>query len=153
MDISGLPWKVATFLKDRLCQFSADIIMSSDVPSFKLCLICQGMKMIRVFSLEDLSARYEVMIPLKRRPTAYILGELCKDYKSIYTRKATVTLPCPEFKKNGNFLFFNWCDGDSRAEQNSELRCQSVEYLQQRKVQNIRHTHQCWTVMTQMAKP
>ena len=44
--------------------------MSSDVPS-----LCQGMKMIRIFSLEDLSARYEVTIPLKP-PTAYILGEL-----------------------------------------------------------------------------
>ena len=44
--------------------------MNSDVPS-----LCQGMKMIRVFSLEDLSARYEVTIPLKP-PTAYILGEL-----------------------------------------------------------------------------
>ena len=54
-------------------------LISGDIVGFDVPTLCQELQMIRVLSPEDLSARYEVTIPLERRPTAYIQGELCYD--------------------------------------------------------------------------
>jgi ATP-dependent helicase YprA (DUF1998 family) len=55
-----------------MCLVSAAIV-GFDVPN-----LCQTLQMIRNLSPEGLSARYEITIPLERRPTVYI-SELCDD--------------------------------------------------------------------------
>ena len=83
-------WKsLATFLI-RVLQSHChqwcinDCLVSAYIMSFDLSNFCQVLKRIWVLSLEDLS---EVMTPLKRGQTAYILGELCKDVKTMLPLK------------------------------------------------------------------